>query len=83
MSSLTLNLKLASVIDKINQNQAKTVLVQLPDGLKSKIPELKRELEKKTSAQIYFWLNSCYGACDTPRVSNIDLIVQFGHSRWK
>jgi len=79
---ISLNLQLNKAIEQIKQADPKTILVQLPDGLKTKIPEIKRELEKNTSAQIYFWLNSCYGACDIPQVE-VDLLLHFGHSEWK
>lgn len=79
---ISLNLQLESAIEQIKQANPKTILVQLPDGLKTKIPEIKQKLEKNTPAQIYFWLNSCYGACDIPQV-DVDLLLHFGHSEWK
>jgi len=79
---ISLNLQLESVIEQIKKANPKTILVQLPDGLKTKIPEIKQKLEKNTQAQIYFWLNSCYGACDIPQV-DVDLLLHFGHSEWK
>lgn len=83
MSSLELDLQLGKAIEKIKQANPKTILVQLPEGLKPKAREIKKELEKQTSAKIYFWLGSGYGACDIPKVENIDLLIQFGHSLWK
>ena len=77
------NLQLEKAIEKIKQANPKTILIQLPDGLKPKAEEIKTELQKHTQSQIYFWLNSCYGACDPPKVENIDLLIQFGHSEWK
>ena len=79
---MELNLQLEKAVEKIKAENPKTILVQLPDGLKTKVPEIKRELGKNTSAQIYFWLNSCYGACDIPP-AEVDLLLQFGHSEWK
>ncbi len=75
-SNLTLNLELDKAISKIKAEGHKTVLVQLPDGLKPKaavIPELL----------ITFWAGDCYGACDTPNVNGFDLFLAFGHSVWK
>lgn len=80
---MKLNLQLEKAIEKIKQANPKTILIQLPDGLKPKAEEIKVELQKHTQANIYFWLNSCYGACDTPQIDNIDLLIQFGHSEWK
>lgn len=83
MSSLTLDLQLEKAVAKIKETNPKTILIQLPDGLKTKAAKIKKELEQHTSAQIYFWLGSCYGACDLPKVENIDLLIQFGHSEWR
>ena len=41
-------------------------------------------LYAKTGATIIIWAGSCYGACDTPDVTNlgVDLLIQWGHSPW-
>ena len=78
---MQINLELEKAISKINEKKPKTVLVQLPDGLKPKAREIKRELEK-TGVEVYFWLNSCYGACDIPK-TDVDLLIQFGHAEWR
>lgn len=80
---MELNPQLEKAVEKIKSSQPKTVLIQLPDGLKPKAQEIKQELQKHTPAKIYFWLNSCYGACDIPKIENIDLLIQFGHSEWR
>lgn len=80
---MELNLELEKAIDKINQKNAKLVCLQLPDGLKPRAEEIKQQLEKNTKAQIFIWLGSCYGACDIPQLTNFDLLIQFGHSRWR
>ncbi|MBR9683721.1 hypothetical protein GOV03_04240 [Candidatus Woesearchaeota archaeon] len=79
----SLNLQLEQAVSKIREKNPKTILVQLPDGLKPQAREIQKELQQHTDAQIYLWLNSCYGACDIPKVENIDLLLQFGHSKWK
>ncbi len=76
------DLELDKAIQKINRTQAKTVVIQLPDGLKPKAGEIAKELESKTSAQISIWLGSCYGACDIPKIE-ADLLIQWGHSEWQ
>ena len=78
---ISLNLELEKAFSKINEKKPKTVLVQLPDGLKPKAIEIKKELEK-TGVEVYFWLNSCYGACDIPK-ADVDLLIQFGHAEWR
>ena len=80
------DLELDKAAAEIRKQNAKTVCIQLPDGLKPIAAEIKKELEEKTEADIIIWLGSCFGACDVPlqvKELGIDLIVQFGHSRWK
>ena len=79
------NLELDKAIEKIKSENAKTVVIQLPDGLKPKAKEIVEILKEKTDADILLWGGSCYGACDTPNLNSIkaDLLIQFGHSEWK
>ena len=82
---LTLDLELDKAIEKINAEKAKLVCIQLPDGLKAKADQIKRDIEAKTSATIVFWAGSCFGACDVPvglDKLGVDLLIQFGHSHW-
>jgi diphthamide biosynthesis enzyme Dph1/Dph2-like protein len=84
MSSLNLNLELEKFFSAIKVSKAKTILVQLPDGLKPKAKEIQEATKKKfPSVKLTFWAGSCYGACDVPNVKGFDLLVQFGHSEWK
>ena len=79
------DLELERVIRTINKRKAKTVCIQLPDGLKQKAVSIAEYIEEKTKAICMIWLGSCFGACDTPPVKDlgIDLLIQFGHSEWK
>jgi diphthamide biosynthesis enzyme Dph1/Dph2-like protein len=82
------DLELDKVAEKIKKEKAKTVLIQLPDGLKPKAKEIREFLAKKVdkNTRILFWAGSCFGACDTPlsaKSANVDLIIQFGHSEWR
>jgi diphthamide biosynthesis enzyme Dph1/Dph2-like protein len=81
------DLELEKAAEKIKKEKAKTVLIQLPDGLKPKVKEIReflaKKLDKKT--RLLFWAGSCFGACDIPtsaKNANVDLIIQFGHSEW-
>ena len=76
------DLELEKAVKEIKKSKAKTVLVQLPEGLKPKATEIVNYLEKHTKAIITIWLETCYGACDIPDVK-VDLIIQWGHSEWK
>ena len=78
------NLELKKIINEINKTKAKNVLLQLPDGLKPQATEIVDYLKKNTKANIIIWLDTCFGACDLPQgLKNIDLLVHFGHSKWK
>jgi len=79
------DLELDKVAEKIINEKARTVLIQLPDGLKPKVKEIKEFLKPKIDKNIklLFWAGSCFGACDVPTNANVDLIIQFGHSEWR
>ena len=76
------DLELERVKKEIKKSKAKKVLVQLADGLKPKATEIVKELEK-TGAEIHIWASTCFGACDIPTVKGYDLLVHFGHSKFK
>ena len=76
------DLELNIVIKEIKKNEAKTVCIQLADGLKPKAKEIQEKIEKETNAVILIWADSCFGACDIPKI-DADLLIQFGHSEWK
>jgi len=76
------DLELNRVIKEIKKNEAKTVCIQLADGLKPKAKEIQEAIEKETNAVILIWADSCFGACDIPKI-DADLLIQFGHSEWK
>ncbi len=80
------DLELDNAVAQIKKQHAKTVCVQLPEGLKPEAGTIALALEEKTGATIVIWLNSCYGACDIPtQVENlgVDLLIQWGHAEWK
>lgn len=67
------------IIGTIKKNKCKSVLLQLPDGLKPKANELVQKIEKETNAVTLIWFGSNFGACDLPNVK-VDLIICFGHN---
>jgi len=78
-------LELDRIINEIKGKNAKTVLVQFPDGLKPYATSVISYLQKKTDSQFFIYLGTCFGACDYPvgleqLKPKIDLMVQFGHS---
>jgi 2-(3-amino-3-carboxypropyl)histidine synthase len=79
------DLELEKVIAQIKKRNAKLVLLQFPDGLKSYATCVVDYLEEKTKAEFLIWFGSCFGACDTPVLGKdmekkIDLLIQFGHN---
>lgn len=78
-------LELDNIVRIINKEKARSVCLQFPDGLKQKATEAAEFIEKNTNAKCTIWLESCFGACDLPiqvEKLGIDLLIQFGHSRW-
>jgi 2-(3-amino-3-carboxypropyl)histidine synthase len=81
---LNYDLDLEQAKAQIREKNAKTVCIQLPEGLKPEAGRISKELEK-TGATILIWMGSCYGACDIPtqiQSLHIDLLLQWGHSKW-
>ena len=79
------DIDLEKCVNKIKENNAKIVLIQLPDGIKPKAKEIQQTLEKHTDAQILIWGGSCFGACDIPLEAKnigVDLILHFGHNEF-
>ena len=75
------DLELEKAVKEIKKTKAKTVLIQLPEGLKPKAKEIVDTIKKKTNVKCLIWLGSCYGACDIPNYK-ADLLIQWGHSEW-
>ncbi len=75
------DLELDKVVKKIQDSKAKSVVIQLADGLKPQATKIYDYLQENTQAKIFIHLNSCFGACDTPNVE-ADLLVQFGHNEF-
>jgi diphthamide biosynthesis enzyme Dph1/Dph2-like protein len=76
------DLELDRVVSEIKRSESKTVLLQLPDGLKPWGLVICDYLEKETLAKVSVWLGACFGACDLPD-TEADLVIQFGHAPWK
>jgi 2-(3-amino-3-carboxypropyl)histidine synthase len=81
------DLELDSVVRKIKEEKAKTVMIQLPDGLKPNAKDIFLRLKQEfgEDVNILFWAGSAFGACDIPLETEkmgVDLIIHFGHSEW-
>ena len=82
----TYDLELERVINHIKEIEAKTICIQLPDGLKPRAEEIQDAIEKETGVEVFIWEGSNYGACDFPLELSkvgIDLLVAWGHSEWR
>ncbi len=64
--------------DIIKKNKPKSLLIQLPDGLKP----FATYIADKINVDVFIWAGSCFGACDIPN-ANFDLLIQFGHTEFK
>ena len=83
MESQTFNLEENRLQKEIVKRKAKTVLIQLPEGLKTIGPRLATLIEEVGSCAIVS-ADPCYGACDLATTAaeslGADLIIHFGHS---
>ncbi len=80
------DLELEKAIDEIKKANPKTVLLQLPDGLKPEAKNIVDAIEEKTDAAVLIWGGSCFGACDVPIETDkigVDMIIQWGHAEWR
>lgn len=80
------DLELDKVLKEIKNKNAKIVLLQFPEGLKQYSTTIVDYLKENTKdVEFFIWLESCFGACDTPVLpksteQKIDLVIQFGHN---
>ena len=79
------NPELEKAIERIKQEQAKTVCIQLPDGMKPQAKEIEEAITKETGARVLIWLGSNFGACDVPLGLDrlgVDLLISWGHNKF-
>ena len=83
MKTTSFDLEEERLKKEIGKRKAKTVLVQLPEGLKAEGPRLATIIEDAGALAIVSG-DPCYGACDLGLVDaerlGVDLIVHYGHS---
>jgi len=78
------DLEIPKIISEIKKTNAKTVLLQFPDGLKPFAHEVVDAVKEKTDCFPIIWLGNCFGACDIPltMMNKVDLVIQIGHNRF-
>ncbi len=75
------DLEMEKAIKEIKKMKAKTVCIQLPDNLKKQAAEIALELEMRTKITVLIWADTCFGACDIPKIE-ADLLIQWGHTEY-
>lgn len=72
------------VKQEISKLKAKSVLIQVPEGLKPEAPRIARIIEKFGALPLVS-ADPCYGACDLATVEaeslGVDLVIHYGHSK--
>jgi 2-(3-amino-3-carboxypropyl)histidine synthase len=76
------DIEIQKIVDEAKKIEAKTIVIQLPDGLKNDATKLQVQLEELTGATIVFWAGSNFGACDIPTnlPKEYDMLVAIGHA---
>ena len=69
----------------IAKHRAKTIALQVPEGLKTGVVPIAKQIEKNSSGtSVLIFADPCYGACDIPihamQSYGCDLIIHIGHS---
>ena len=79
------NPELDKAIKKIKETNAKTVCIQLPDGMKPYAQEIEERNSSQTGVRVLIWLGSNFGVCDIPlglQRMGVDLLISWGHNRF-
>lgn len=81
MICMQLDLDLNNLKSRIKKTNAKTLFIQLPEGLKTKVDEIQ---EKFSGYTLFFSTDPIFGACDLQehlaKRTNCDLTIHFGHT---
>ncbi len=77
--------ELDKALARIRETDARTVCIQLPDGMKPYAKEIADAIQSSTPARVLIWLGSNFGACDIPlglQRMGVDLLISWGHNRF-
>jgi len=71
-------------VEQIKVRNAKSVGIQLPEGVRPVATELADAITAKTGAEVIISGNSCYGACDIDDklLRIVDILFHFGHTEY-
>ena len=82
---MTLNFEEEKLFAELNRIKPKRVLVQLPEGIKTKAIDLQEKMEK-LGMEVIFSGETAWGGCciavDEAKKFGCDLIVHFGHAQF-
>ncbi len=80
---MTYNLELEEAIEAIKEKNADKVLIQLPEGLKTKSKKIMEKIKEETEAEPVLDGEPVYGACCIPgekEREEYDLVIHFAHT---
>ena len=81
------DIKIDEIVETIKKNDAKRVLIQLPDGLKPESEDIQHAVKKQLPhIELVFWGASAFGSCDVPLGVDklgFDLLIHLGHEIWR
>ncbi|RAP45749.1 MAG: diphthamide biosynthesis enzyme Dph2 [Methanosphaera sp. rholeuAM6] len=84
MSTLDYDYKIDVIVDKIRDLNAKNIILQFPEGLKSDAVSIANDIEGiLDDVNVIIDADPCFGACDLADVKvnrHIDLVVHFAHT---
>jgi 2-(3-amino-3-carboxypropyl)histidine synthase len=70
---------LDKLIEDIKSARAKSVGLQLPEGLKRRATALAKAIEEGTECQVKVYGEECFGACDVIIDPDVALVFNIGH----
>jgi len=86
MKEISLGIDLGKAVKAIKEKTARLVALQAPEGLKTRLAGMIKEIEEKTNAKVIAFIEPCFGACDLKdfeaKKLGADLLVHLGHSKF-
>lgn len=84
MSTITYDYKIDTIKSKINDLNAKNVILQFPEGLKMDAINVSKEIQEAVPGiNVIIDADPCFGACDLADLKvnkHIDLVIHFAHT---
>ena len=68
-----------AAVKQVKKRKGKRAILQVPEGLKRRAPEMAREFEK-AGIEVTLVGDPCYGACDLCTGYDKDIVVHVGHT---